>query len=528
MAYDHLGEEVFMLRFPAPPDTLLTRQLECISCKEIFTVSEDYALPDRQRTEYWQLPSDHLPDTQLRYQPDRTRRSVTPETRAMPNRAPHRISNWAESRRVHVNCPRCGADNRNWLHVSNIPRSASSLATFQQWRQRFAPATIGVFVTLALVAAAFWNVYKPEAIGNGLTLVIVILLAGFLSINTITRQWRALREYHYRRAFVSPHSLGESLSPTQQTGLRYFAIFVFLVPFLLYVFIPKSFGLASSIFTPSTSKATLSERIDSLFEPLEQELAETEENEAAAEVEEPKAVIRPVERLEILLKLEPKEDDALTVRLESVLEKARNEVLAAPDSNLIKQIEPEIEALEEVVPPLDVNNIDTEFLRTWLKYVGLASVVSIVFSMMAVTNYTNRMDAQLPRPLFYSIANMTRVVIWEAKRSLEIPGQMDHVQWINVERNAQGGITLQGLHRDPSQTLNEDLNFKVRAQRYTIHSDIWGRIQSAEIKDLHVWQPVPLFQEDNLKEDALRTFFQQAVQVTRHQEEVPPPEIRLR
>ena len=60
------------------------------------------------------------PDINLRYQ-DRSRRPVVPQNRAIPsqNSEPYEQR---DDNHHSINCPRCGADNRNWLHILNPPQ----------------------------------------------------------------------------------------------------------------------------------------------------------------------------------------------------------------------------------------------------------------------------------------------------------------------------------------------------------------------------------------------------------------------
>ena len=120
--------------------------------------------------------------------------------------------------------------------------------------------------------------------------------------------------------------------------------------------------------------------------------------------------------------------------------------------------------------------------------VGLSTFVSVFMTMHALKGFVEHIDGMLPRPIFSSVADMTRVTIWEAKRSLQIGNNMGHIQWVEATRNGTGGIDLIGLHRaEPELDRNNNpLHPKVRAQRYVIQTDMWGRILNTVVRDTWV------------------------------------------
>jgi hypothetical protein len=130
--------------------------------------------------------------------------------------------------------------------------------------------------------------------------------------------------------------------------------------------------------------------------------------------------------------------------------------------------------------------IDEDFLKSWVWFVGTSCLIAFFFSMLTVYKYVSSVNSQVPRPIFHSIAHMTRVVAWEARQALEIRGDMEHIQWMDVKRNARGGIDLVGLHRDlpDFDATGLPVGDRVRAQRYHVSTDKWGRIVSATISDV--------------------------------------------
>ncbi|MCB8949218.1 MAG: hypothetical protein H6653_14490 [Ardenticatenaceae bacterium] len=55
----------------------------------------------------------------------------------------------------------------------------------------------------------------------------------------------------------------------------------------------------------------------------------------------------------------------------------------------------------------------------------------------------------------------------------------------------KGGINLVGLHRDPPEfdAYGRAIGETVRAQKYVVETDMWGRIIKATIHDTHVQRP---------------------------------------
>lgn len=580
-----------MFNAPAPPDTLVTRQIECISCKEVFTIAEDDAIRKRRRTDQWRVPPDHYPDTQLRYQPNRTRRPVTPEARSDPALDRDEYLDSKPGRWDYVNCPRCGADNRNWLHIMNPPEGLVPL-----YVQRFPLIIIGFLVMVAIFFAAVFLYLRPNELREAgelrrsLALIVTIFLAGLLPLILIPLQWKRLREYIYLRRVATRRPIVDILSPPARTGLILPAIFIFLVPFVLFILIPWTFDQGIDLLAPE-EELTLVQRIDRVSTQLPAAI----DGAAAAEVEpasnavtsleamvdeqgfrcertqveamiarlqllpaanasehkaalianareslqalnegnqsacKPELVQNAINSLEVLRAFEEGQcqphhgTDALppgcrTLLIEGiirdlrglqeplqprtgtlaerasiVLGQVRQRAQGSIDAAGVQRIESNVNSLERFIRPEDPGwfTVGRAFLRDWLWFVGLASLASVVSSLYAVDGFVRRVDRHLPRPIFYSVANMTRVVIWEAKRSLEVEGDMSHVRWTRVDRDANGGITLHGLHHDvfePGQKV-DPLFQKVRAQHYMISSDPWGRIETANVKDVRVQRP---------------------------------------
>ena len=433
-----------MLNFPDFPDTLSTRQLECICCKEVFVVSEDYATVTGERTRDWRLVPDQFPDTALRYHPDRSRRSVMPPMRAEPERNSNEFLNWDNSANTLINCPRCGADNRNWLHIQRSP---------QPWSRQFRLALLGYLAPVILIAVAIFRFRDlTQGIGNLILLLVSIFLVAHIPIQSITRGWRKLREYHFAQPYVHTQSIWQSFPPPLRTGIASTGAFLGLIPFLLYILIPWGFDTAVNAFTPNNQQ-NLELTIDPLINVLK--------------------------------------------TLPGDLQGGDSEAIQTAISELEQFVQTTTNNTTDKLPKwLPVSEL---FLRTWVTYVLVSSIVGIALGWSAAASYERKIRPHLPRPLFYSVANMTRVVVWEAKHALEIGNDVDQIQWTGVQRNRQGGILLQGLYRHESATdqSSDPIHTRVLAQNYEIISDRWGHIKEASIKSARVLQrPRSSRQED--------------------------------
>ncbi|MBK7176724.1 MAG: hypothetical protein IPH82_05985 [Chloroflexi bacterium] len=58
-----------MFQFPSPPDTLVTRQVECVCCRELFTVAEDVVNLTPGLSEFWRMSPDQYTDIRQRFDP---------------------------------------------------------------------------------------------------------------------------------------------------------------------------------------------------------------------------------------------------------------------------------------------------------------------------------------------------------------------------------------------------------------------------------------------------------------------------
>ena len=513
-----------MLNLPVPPQTRISRQLTCVSCRERFTISEDDPVRESRHSNNWQLPTNHYPDIQFRYQPNRALRATVPEVHAFPNPDDQEFREWHNERREHLHCPRCGADNRNWLNISHPPQfvptgiiSALLPQKTRVWRERFPTAFMGaivIAVCFLLVALLFLTVTSYSMALNGiLMLFIIVAVAATTSELAQKKKATALRENrHLRKIKNIKHKDVE-----QGYWLRGFS-FVFIVaiiiPLLFFQVAPRVLRTVIMIISDDPVEV-----VDTVAAPYLQTLDESL-------VDLPYEVREMTKDMLVTIKSIPDGNNEAIARilgrfsvdLDNVLEEAAQSVQAETISQIqalkviIDDAKTAVQADQNKEMQTRINEAGANlgYLALWELTVGLAGFLSVFTSMRALKDYANKIDSQLPPPLFYSIANMTRVVVWEAKRTLEIGDEVQQMQWTAVKRNDQGGIDLQGLYRnhDQKDQQKDPLTTRVLAQRYEIKSDRWGHIVEAEIKAARVWQQPRPFQP---REDALEDEFFSAV-----------------
>ena len=402
-----------MFRPPQVPDSWTTLQIECVSCKELISLAEG-AEESKRGQDDWYHPPTEQPHILLRYLDRISRRETHP-----PHR-PYTIINKstkdqrAKQERIPITCPRCGADNRNWVHILHPQRRSVS-----DWLTDFRLVGVGAFVLFPIFATMSIRASgKIDGIGELTLLIIVMALAGFLPLVIMPRMWMGLREYRNARSIARSIAHGQSaISPPIRIALILLAFFVFVLPGFIYVAVPVFESISDLILTPDTPALSEDSQSESTSKPA---------GEAANS-----------------------------------------------EQSLISKL---------------LKNVNLDFLKIWFKYVLILSLLAMLFGWLAVWQYVNRINRHLPRPIYYSVAAMTRVVAWEAKRALEIRDHLERIQWMDVKRNEFGGINLIGLFRaDPDlDPQGKPVRSLLRAQRYEIASDRWGRIVFAEIRDVLV------------------------------------------
>lgn len=146
-----------------------------------------------------------------------------PEVRARPT-LPVRTSRvWDHNH--DLNCPRCGADNRNWVFVTENIRPLAS---------RFVlTGTILSIILLSIIFYAYYDSFFPER-----TLAVVcLILAVSLPLLIVPGQWRALREFQLARRFLANLS-PRDLAPSIQTAVLLYGVLVLIIPGIRYGLMP--------------------------------------------------------------------------------------------------------------------------------------------------------------------------------------------------------------------------------------------------------------------------------------------------
>ena len=488
-----------MINVPQPPDTFTTLQIPCVACHEVFTIAEAYQTPDGD----WRLPADHHPAVQMRYEDNLTRQPVRSYTRADPEINPNSFgSNQPDT---YVNCPRCGADNRNWLRfIGPAPLPVGCALRFLlpreaiTWQQKFPGAFLSIIVAIILAPLTLLMAMAvQDSLTWGLVLAGAVILAALFTAVDLTRDWNDLRlDTHIRT--IMPHRKRSREASLWQRGFIIIVLLGFLMPIVFFQMAPRALGFISAILrdTPQTAVVTGNQRLSQIDQNYNQE--------SIIAIEE---AIKNIDNLKEI-ELGPTEvEEEITQILTGLQEQLEGQNLLFTQI-IQKDINEQIQSLEAYVAESErliderrkkadanaLNDItaDLRIIGLWWLMVSLSTLVSVLMTMHTLKSFVERIDGLLPRPIFSSISDMTRVTIWEAKRSLQIEGDMCHIQWIEAARNERGGINLIGLHRDKPDldAQNNPISQTVRAQRYIISTNLFGRILNTLVQDVRVAQTI--------------------------------------
>lgn len=567
-----------MFHFPIPPDTLVTRQIECVSCKEIFTVAEDYAATTDTRSKHWRMPSENPVYTELNHNPEIMRQRVYPLPRQTPRQHTGPIPTWETSQRTHVTCPRCGADNRNWMRLAYAPPSAFFLQTMTQWLQRYWLVLVGLVVSLTIAGVLVYREMPGGHLAAYGPMISAVLLVGLIPIFTIPGQWRREREHKIVRKYNKSLPFYRRIAPGWMTGSLIIFVFLFLLPGFLYLLLP-------SIISTVKSDETLTARIDRTLTMLNPEDMENMQNEAphkliplqnaltslqqtqrgvqflcnpaavstfigkldgvaqlntdahtAELIDEAKTYLRMLQAdangtgcnqnlvsqtmlslgnlyqyvfnacnddpvnvsvcdndalVSLMHDLQMAGDPSslmfagtLSEEIATTLKQARAMTRETTNPTLLSLITQEVDVIENSIKAANgqVSNTPGKaaMLNTWVKSVGLSGIVAVVTAVTAVNIYIGRINQHLPRPVCHSVSRLTRIVLREAKHSLKINGHFGQIEWEEAYRNPEGGIVLNGYLCPPLNGDPADQPKYIRAMRYHLYSDLWGRIVIAE------------------------------------------------
>ena len=485
-----------MFDLPDYPDVYTTRHITCVSCKEKFAVTEGRQALKPEDREWRVRPN--LPGTvHLHYEPQRQQRQVVPNPRQIQQQPENRIGTQRPSvfTPYGINCPRCGADNRNWLALKQAEGSNSSLSFLRTWQQRFPSAFKAVFIS---VLFAFLALALPWIIEISWAQAIILAtftpLVTVLLINSITSNWDSFREdLHVSKILPKSRRLEPRLW-IQYVGFMLIASFI--LPVLVFSGGPVALQ-AIVEFIDATPEEEVEGAANSITKDFNERVneAEDEMNAFGNEMQDTFENLPTNDLTQAEKEIEELSDDLADTAVVATEEISNfgDDSIERLENNLNTQIT----ALQDVRKNAGTRFTDEvmgsiRYLAMWMFIIGLSSLSTIMIMMPAMKGFAARVDKDLPPPVFYSVANMTRLVTWEARQALEIGGNhYFDLQWMSVNRNEKGGLNLVGLFRDPPQfdMYGQVKSNLVRAQKHTIHTDKWCRVQDAKIEDVQV--PIP-------------------------------------
>ena len=477
-----------MFNLPDYPDVYTTRHITCVSCKEKFAVTEgNQSL--RTQDNRWRVLSNETSNISLRQEDNRQQRPVVPQPFQIPAEA--ESSAFLQQRPVPftpvpIHCPRCGADNRNWLVLQNT----NLLGSWRTFSKRFplssyALLLAALFAFLALLIPMYWL--------KVLSLVVSIPLAVWLLNLDLTSKWNKLRESRHVAKVKDDAPDVERQLWTR--GFAWLFLASFALPLLIFALLPRVALFALEIVGP-TPEEEVDKVTTAVYEMVNQNFATTAESleETAGDMndlldEMPTGASPQFE--EEVNSFSEKLSQIIQAAL-TELDRAQQEASVIIDEQQAREVRKITQARETALEQFAKGLLgDFRFLLIWAVMMGLPLFFSVFLIMGSIKKFVSAVDQQLPPPIFCSVAGMTRVVSWEAKQALEIEGTMHHIQWVNVERNTAGGINLMGLHRDPPNfdAYGRAIGELVRAQKHVVETDMWGRIIKATIHDTRVPRP---------------------------------------
>lgn len=592
-----------MFQFPSPPDTLVTRQVECVCCRELFTVSEDVVNLTPSLSEFWRMAPDQYTDIRQRFDPRIGRKPIIPETRAEPQSQPHPILHQRRSQRAHINCPRCGADNRNWVHIISPPIFSPAFGLDRVWA-RFPTAVWGLIVALIIICAGMLLASQTSQSRSQTVLLLIFAVVGaVIPFFVITGMWQAQRIFNLEQI----HNRSRFLSPTLSAGLTLFFILVVFLPLFIYFLMPAVINklkpapaledridtvlvsLAPTMFNASsqdqilldnatvtlqaildenqfdcqsasfsamitTLEAMLSSNNSSAYDLLllqainnlralrdsgpecRPELLQTAVfslqallNNCGAGGRPPLVVVTPTPPITTLpeggkgvtnkrapakIAEAPKAQTTaywpcnfsllsgmifqLTTLQETppvfspydkarrALEGSRWLALTSKNRAELDLISKQVGIFEKVMSGGAVGNgraSNLTAVRIWVLVVGAANIVATALAIVAVNGFIEQINRQLPHPIGHSIANMTKVAIYDLRRALDIPDEaLQHIEWTHVNRNLDGGIELRGIFLPPNRPDPNPALAYVRTQCYSVCTNFWARIIHADVQ----------------------------------------------
>ncbi len=474
-----------MFPLPSPPHTHVVRQLECVSCRENFAVAASDPNARKQPGDHHVLP-DSMAVTQMRYAPQRSQRAVIPETRSAPQSPAQ--DNQVKNEHCYINCPRCGADNRNWLQLlspdvaagpTNRPGPLMNYWLEAKTEQKVPVILLGIVLAI-LIFVIMGTILDSFLHGFLLTLVVTL---GSLSYLRFTQASFFVR---WRSRFPLANA---SLTVGLILGIIDFGFALTLdVAFNKALIIGVACVLFAGLIAQSlTGDLWIELRINQYLRQV-QPTAPNQEQRLWLSGSISTLIFSLIIPL-VFFGLFPWASSSFSEWLATSAADDISATVQVGDQSttiVIDGTNPEL--LEKrrgmIDDAIKQAGLDKRFFVLWAGGVGLSCLFAVILSMRALLAFTDAADRQLPPPLFYSLANMTRVVAWEAKKALEIPGDLSHIQWLRASRNDDGGINLVGIHAAETAVTppTESTLRYTPAQEYTITTDAWGYIIEASIK----------------------------------------------
>ena len=194
-----------MINIPPPPSLYLVSQIKCISCNHIIPLSEERERPkgsDRKsKSAKWQV------------------HPVLQRAREKNGTSPHIV------------CERCGAENDNWVRISQIPYHTLWWRYVQKYHIIWQIAGL-ILLSLALPVIIF----DPARLGDILFLTLSLLTAAVLPFWIMPQRWQKIRKNNYLKK-VAPDLAAQFVFWAKPLLLT-FGI-VTAVPLFVYVILPQ-------------------------------------------------------------------------------------------------------------------------------------------------------------------------------------------------------------------------------------------------------------------------------------------------
>lgn len=482
-----------MLRLPESPRSRTTRYLECISCHERFAISErfihsNFAGNARSRNrsrriaekKAWRAAPHHPLHLDLHPLVWDGRRTVYPVPRAEPRNRTTATDTTLDDP-IHLNCPRCGADNRNWAQIADHPKGWSPFDGAP-----LAATAVVLLMTAVLIAyAALFVVYSQRRSMIIWQAVPLGLAAGLIAVGpatSLTRRWRAVLEFKRAKEDL-PYV--QQRNPLLMPTVKWLGSIIFVVPILLFLVLPT---VLDFMITDQTEIAVW--RLEELRSRLEFE----EGVLAPRDAEAVQAIIQDINEIINTLSASALQRQ----KIQAVVE--RVDALTLPEGTDVDAQLRDLKAyLESTKTPADTSTAFWEqprplakFLILWFALTGVVGIGSTFIGWTLAEHYAEQANRHLPPPIYSCAAKMTRVALWDAVHTLEISENLDKAHWRHVTRTEDGGLLLRGSYReDLDDSFEPDPQKPLMAYQYAILTNRWAHVIRADVDEQVLRPPSP-------------------------------------